>query len=73
MDPTTTPRAAWSLPEFLTRYQVTRTRAFEDMKAGRLQRVRIGRRILIPVEAAEAWWQSLQTAKRVTRLDEVLQ
>jgi hypothetical protein len=55
-----TPRAAWSVAEFCARYGLSKGMAFLELKAGRLQRVKVGRRTLIPVEAAEAWWTALQ-------------
>jgi len=59
---TTTPRAAWSVSELCARFGVSKGKVFLELKEGRLKRVKFGRRTLIPVESAEAWWQSLQMA-----------
>lgn len=60
--PTATPRAAWSIREFCERYNVSKGYANFLMNSGQLQRVKMGRRTLIPVESAEAWWASLAKA-----------
>lgn len=57
-----TPRAAWSVAEFCNRFGVSKGKVFLEMKEGRLERVKLGRRTLIPVEAAEAWWLALKQA-----------
>jgi hypothetical protein len=43
--------------EFCATYGVGRTRAYEEMSAGRLGSVRVGRRRFVPTEAAERWHQ----------------
>ncbi len=61
--PTTpTPRAAWSVAEFCERYDVSKGAAFALLREGKIRRVKNGRRTLIPVESADAWWASLQKA-----------
>lgn len=60
--PTETPRAAWSVAEFCTRFNVSKGTAFALLRQQKIQRVKIGRRSVIPVESAEAWWQSIQQA-----------
>ena len=59
---TATPRAAWSVREVCERFGVSKGQVFLLMKCGQLKRVKMGRRTLIPVESAEAWWASLQKA-----------
>ena len=59
---TTTPRAAWSVPQFCERYGVSKGMVFALLRQNKLQRVKAGRRTLIPVESAEAWWASLAKA-----------
>ena len=54
-----TPRAGWSVAEFCTRYGVSKGMVFLLMRQGKIQRVKAGRRTLIPVESADAWWASL--------------
>lgn len=58
-NPTTTPRAGWSVAEFCTRYGVSKGMAFLLLRQGKIRRVKAGRRTLIPVESADAWWNSL--------------
>ena len=54
----TTPKRAYSVNEFCRLYSVSRPTAYRLMQSGRLQyREPMGRR-LIPVEAAEAWFNS---------------
>lgn len=60
--PSATPRAAWSVAEFCTRYNVSKGMAFALLRQKKIQRVKAGRRTLIPVESAEAWWASLAKA-----------
>ena len=59
---TSTPRAAWSVAEFCERYNVSKGAAFALLREQKIRRVKNGRRTLIPVESAVAWWQSLQMA-----------
>jgi hypothetical protein len=51
------------LPEFLVWARVSRTTAFKEVAAGRLVVRRIGRKMLIPLESAEAWLNSLPTSR----------
>jgi len=48
-------RRALSIAEFCRRYCVGRSKAYEEIKAGRLRATKIGRRTLIIVDDAEAW------------------
>lgn len=48
-------KGALSLQEFLAWSSIGRTKALDEIKTGRLQAVRAGRRLLIPVAAAEIW------------------
>ncbi|MCJ2072958.1 hypothetical protein MKK75_29895 [Methylobacterium sp. J-030] len=50
-----TNKGALSLGEFLVWSSLGRTKALEEIAAGRLHAVKVGRRLLIPVEAAQAW------------------
>ncbi len=61
-DTTSTPRAVWSVLQFCERYSVSKGMTFKLIREGKLARVKAGRRTLIPVESAEAWWASLQKA-----------
>lgn len=60
--PISTPRAAWSVAEFCERYDVSKGAAFALLRDGKIRRVKNGRRTLIPVESADAWWSDLQKA-----------
>lgn len=50
---------AFSIPEFCRRYGIGRTNAYQEIAAGRLRAVKVGRRTLITQEAADAWLASL--------------
>ena len=52
------PRAL-SMAQFCRRYGVGRTKAYEEIKRGRLRARKIGRRTVIAVDDAEAWLQRL--------------
>ena len=48
-------RRAFSVHEFCVRYGIGRTNAYQEIAAGRLRAVKVGRRTLITQDAAEAW------------------
>jgi excisionase family DNA binding protein len=50
---------AFAIREFCQRYSVGRTRAYQEIAAGRLRAVKVGRRTLIAHDAAEAWLAAL--------------
>ena len=52
---------AFLIDEFCQWARVARTTTFGEIKAGRLKAVKVGRRTLIPMEAAKAWLASLPT------------
>jgi excisionase family DNA binding protein len=54
---------AMRIRDFCERYKVGRTKANEEIKEGRLEAKKFGRRTLIGKEAAEEWWRSLPTVK----------
>ena len=54
---------AFSIKEFCRRYGVGRTRAYEEIKLGRLQACKIGRRTVILEDHAEAWLRRLPRMK----------
>jgi len=56
-------KRAFSLNEFCNRYGIGRTTAYEEIKAGRLQVVKAGKRSLVPADAAESWLQNLPSAR----------
>lgn len=53
------PQQAMSVADFCRAYGLGRTLVFELIKAGTLTAKKCGRRTLIPVDAAEAWFQGL--------------
>ncbi|MGO9062265.1 MAG: excisionase family DNA-binding protein [Candidatus Binataceae bacterium] len=52
-------RRAFSVREFCVRYGIGRTHAYQEIAASRLRAVKVGRRTLIPHDAAEAWLAAL--------------
>jgi excisionase family DNA binding protein len=52
---------ALSIDEFCAEYRVGRTTAYEEINAGRLPAVKVGRRTLIPKSGARSWFQSLSS------------
>jgi len=50
---------AMSVDEFCERYDVGRTKAYEEIFAGRLKARKLGKRTLIPISEAEAWLNRL--------------
>ena len=52
-------RRAFPIREFCFRYGIGRTHAYQEIAAGRLRAVKVGRRTLIAHDAAEAWLAAL--------------
>jgi hypothetical protein len=50
---------AMSLREFCRRYSLGRTRAYAEIRLGRLRGRKIGRHVVIATDDAEAWFQNL--------------
>jgi excisionase family DNA binding protein len=57
--PEPAPPRAFSVTEFCGRYGIGRTNAYQEISAGRLRALKVGRRTLITQEAAETWLASL--------------
>jgi excisionase family DNA binding protein len=55
-------RRAFPIREFCRRYGIGRTNAYQEIAAGRLRAVKVGRRTLITHDAAEAWLAALPEA-----------
>ena len=53
-------KRVFSINEFCS---VGRTTAYEEIKAGRLQVVKAGKRTLVPADAAESWIKNLPVAQ----------
>jgi excisionase family DNA binding protein len=51
-------KAALSIEDFCNSYSVGKTTAYEEINAGRLHAVKVGRRTLIPEQSAVEWLQS---------------
>ena len=54
---------AYPFRTFLERYGVGKTKAYEEIKAGRLKAIKNGRATIITAEAAKAWLDSLPALK----------
>lgn len=52
-------RGAYTILDFTQNFGISRTRAFAEIKAGRLAALKCGRRTLITQEAAEEWLHNL--------------
>jgi excisionase family DNA binding protein len=58
---------AFDINEFCRRYGIGRTTAYDEIKAGRLRRRKVGKRSLITEDDAEAWLKDLPTITPLTR------
>jgi excisionase family DNA binding protein len=56
-------RRAFSVEEFCKRYGLGRTRAYQELKSGRLRARKIGRRTVITEDDAEDWLRRLPLMK----------
>ena len=56
------PRAAYSVPEAVQITGVGRSRLYQEIAAGRLRSVKVGRRTLIPANAIDEWLAALSLA-----------
>ena len=52
-------KLAYSIPEFLAAVPIGRTKLYEELKAGRLRAVKVGKRTLILITEAERWLATL--------------
>jgi excisionase family DNA binding protein len=57
---------AFSIDEFCRRYGVGRTTAYAEITAGRLRRLKVGKRSLITEDDAEAWLEGLSSIRPLT-------
>jgi hypothetical protein len=53
------PPGCFRMPDFLAWAGISRTKAYAEVKAGRLRLVKCGRRTLIRVDEAERWRDAL--------------
>lgn len=54
-----TDKVAISISEFCARYGISRAKAFLLLRDGAIQRVKVGRRTLVPTDSAAAWWLTM--------------
>lgn len=59
-------KRVFSIAEFCSRFGVGRTTAYGEIKAGRLQVVKAGKRTLVPADEAEFWLKNLPAAQAVS-------
>jgi predicted DNA-binding transcriptional regulator AlpA len=65
MTPTTPHRSAYSLTEFCVEHRISRTTLWQLCKAGKGPRMmKLGRRVLVSVEAAAEWRRQVEVATR---------
>ena len=55
-------KRAYSINEFCNIYELGRTKAYEEIKAGRLTAVKVGSRTIIRADDAENWLAGLKEA-----------
>jgi len=63
-DSATHSRRAFSVTEFCRGYDMGRTKTYQEIAAGRLRAVKVGRRTLITRDDAEAWLAALPELKK---------
>jgi excisionase family DNA binding protein len=57
-------KAGFTIPEACTRYGISRTRLYEEIRSGRLRLTKIGRRSVIALVDGDAWFNALREASR---------
>jgi excisionase family DNA binding protein len=62
-DTTADARRTYTIAEFCQKYQVGRNSFYNEVSAGRLKVVRVGRRVLVRVDDAETWLAALVPGK----------
>jgi excisionase family DNA binding protein len=58
-------RRAHSRREFCARWGISTFKLEDEIKSGRLRAIKLGKKVLIPVEAEEAWAAALPSANAV--------
>jgi excisionase family DNA binding protein len=66
-------KRAFSIEEFCRRFGIGRTRAYEELKFGRLRARKVGRRTVITEDDAEAWLRRLPPMPSSNGHDEAMQ
>jgi excisionase family DNA binding protein len=59
-------KRAYSINEFCHVYELGRTKAYQEMNAGRLRAVKIGSKTIIRADDAEEWLANLTVAHHAT-------
>lgn len=54
---------AFTCEEFASAFKISRTKVFAEIKEGRLEARKCGKRTIISAQAAENWFQSLTVRK----------
>jgi excisionase family DNA binding protein len=54
--------SAFSIDDFCSRFGIGRTKVYEEIRSGRLEAVKVGRRTLITEQAGQEWLRSLPKA-----------
>jgi excisionase family DNA binding protein len=52
-------RQVLDISEFCHAYHISRPSFYREVKAGRLRAVRMGKKVLIPLDAAKEWFETL--------------
>ena len=55
-DQGTNAQAAYSFKEFLRRYDISHSKGYRELRSGRLNARKLGRKTLIDAIEAERWW-----------------
>ena len=53
-------RLYYTIPEFGYVHHLSRSTTYREIKAGRLRVIHVGRKVLVPVEAAQQWAKKLK-------------
>jgi excisionase family DNA binding protein len=70
--PAVGPERAFSIEEFCRRYGLGRTKAYEEIKLGRLRARKVGRRTIVTQDDAENWLRHLPPMKTINDRQEVV-
>jgi len=56
-------RQAYDVPTFCQLFGIGKTRTYQEIKEGRLKIVKVGKRTLIPAQAASEWLNNLSAVE----------
>lgn len=57
-------RKAYTISHMCKVYSTSRSKIYEQIKQGKLKVTKLGRKTLIDVQDAEAWFESLKTVEK---------